>query len=206
MKEIVRQGINDDKPMFDDEVFIHYVGSELDGKIFLEVIQAWKLGVTTMKREEIARFFFKPKYAYGLKGDEKIFRSATSVIFEIELLDFVGKDLSDGKDGNIIRRIIRRGEERESSNEDATVEINLKGIVERALYKMSYNEYCQLDLKAKALQGLEKFSIPMDESVQYEVILIKFEPLKEKRLLDAKQKLEQSELLKPRADDLFKVF
>ncbi|CAF3112687.1 unnamed protein product [Rotaria sp. Silwood2] len=118
----------------------------------------------------------------------------------------LGKDLSDGKDGNIIRRIIRRGEERESSNEDATVEINLKGIVERALYKMPHNEYCQLDLKAKALQGLEKFSIPMDESVQYEVILIKFEPLKEKRLLDAKQKLEQSELLKPRADDLFKVF
>ncbi|CAF4139210.1 unnamed protein product [Rotaria sp. Silwood2] len=98
----------------------------------------------------------------------------------------LGKDLSDGKDGNIIRRIIRRGEERESSNEDATVEINLKGIVERALYKMPHNEYCQLDLKAKALQGLEKFSIPMDESVQYEVILIKFEPLKEGRFLDPK--------------------
>jgi hypothetical protein len=35
MKETVRQGINDDKPMFDDQVFIHYIGSELDGKIFI---------------------------------------------------------------------------------------------------------------------------------------------------------------------------
>jgi hypothetical protein len=106
MKEIVRQGISDDKPLFDDQVFIHYVGTELDGKIFVnsrdrnekfsfslgkgEVIPAWDLGVTTMKRGEIARFISAPKYAYGSKGEKK-YRSATSVIFEIELLDFVGK-------------------------------------------------------------------------------------------------------------------
>ncbi len=47
--------------------------------------------------------------------------------------------------------------------------------VERAVCKMLLNEHCQLVLKAKALQGLEKFSIPMDESVQYEITLVKFE-------------------------------
>lgn len=43
-----------------------------------------------MKRGEIARFMSTPKYAYGSKG-EKTYRSATNVIFEIELLDFIGK-------------------------------------------------------------------------------------------------------------------
>ena len=106
IKEIIRQGISDDKPLFDDQVSIDYVGSELDGKIFVnsrdrnekfsfslgkgEVIPAWDLGVATMKRGEIARFIATPKYAYGLKGEKK-FLSATNVIFEIELLDFVGK-------------------------------------------------------------------------------------------------------------------
>ncbi len=106
MKEIVHEGINDDKPLFDDQVFIHYVGSELDGKIFVnsrerdekfsfslgkkEVIPVWDIGVSTMKRGEIARFFSTPKYAYGSKGEKK-YRSATNVIFEIELLDFQGK-------------------------------------------------------------------------------------------------------------------
>ncbi|CAF3467973.1 unnamed protein product [Rotaria socialis] len=246
MKEIVRQGIDDDKPMFDDQVFIHYVGSEMDGTVFInsrdrnekfsfslgrrEVIQAWDLGVATMKRGEIARFFSKPKYAYGLKGENKRMGSATNVIFEIELLDFVGKDLSDGKDGSIIRRIIRRGEGCESPNEDATVEINLKGMyqdkifdertvrffvglgfleqvpsgVEHAVCKMLKNEHCQLDLKGKLLVGLEKFSIPIDGSVRYEVELINFERFVERRFLDAQQKLKRSELLKARADDLLK--
>ncbi|CAF1203312.1 unnamed protein product, partial [Rotaria sordida] len=245
IKEIIRQGINDDNPLFDDQVFIHYIGSELDGKIFVnsrdrdekfnfslgkgDVIPAWDLGVATMKRGEIARFFSIPKYAYGSKG-EKRYQSATSVIFEIELLDFVGKDLSDENDGSIIRRIIRRGEGRKLPNEDGTVEINLKGIykdnvfdertvqfivglgflqhiplgVEHAVCKMLLNEHCQLVLKAKALQGLEKFSIPMNESVQYEITLVKFERLEEERLLNDKEKLEQAELLKARADDLVK--
>jgi FKBP-type peptidyl-prolyl cis-trans isomerase len=88
LKEIVREGINDDKPLFDDQVFIHYVGSEFDGTIFVnsrerdekfsfslgkkEVIPAWDIGVSTMKRGEIARFLSTPKYAYGLKGEKKI--------------------------------------------------------------------------------------------------------------------------------------
>jgi FKBP-type peptidyl-prolyl cis-trans isomerase len=55
------------------------------------VLKAWDIGVATMKRGEIARFLSKPKYAYGLKGLEGKVPSATSVFFEIELLDFEGK-------------------------------------------------------------------------------------------------------------------
>jgi hypothetical protein len=47
---------------------------------------------------------------------------------------FLGKDLSDENDGSIIRRIIRRGEGRESPNEDGTVEINLKGIYQDNIF------------------------------------------------------------------------
>ncbi|CAF4733481.1 unnamed protein product, partial [Rotaria sp. Silwood2] len=138
--------------------------------------------------------------------------------------------LSDENDGSIIRRIIHRGEGRKPPNEDGTVEIKLKGIyqdnvfdertvqfivglaflqhiplgVERAVCKMLLNEHCHLVLKAKALKGLEKFSIPMDESVQYEITLVKFERLEEEGSLSDKEKLQQAELLKTRADDLVK--
>jgi len=93
--------------MFDDKVYIHYIGTLLDGTVFEnsrdrpkkvsfnlgkgDVLKAWDMGVATMKRGEIARFLSKPKYAYGLKGLENKVPSATSVIFEIELLDFEGK-------------------------------------------------------------------------------------------------------------------
>ncbi|UJR16994.1 hypothetical protein I4U23_003892 [Adineta vaga] len=245
IKQIVRQGSGDDKPLYDDQVTIHYVGSELDGKVFSnsrdrdekvsfslgknEVIPAWDLGAATMKRGEIARFFAKPKYAYGVKGEKK-YRSATSVIFEIELLDFVGKDISDEKDGSIIRRIIRRGEGRELPNEDSTVEIHLKGTyqgkifdertvqfvvglgflqqiplgIERIIYKMLRNEKCQFILKGKALEGLDKVSISPDESIQYELTLINFERMESEELLTNKRKFERAELLKARADDLVK--
>jgi FK506-binding protein 4/5 len=107
LKEIVREGSDDEIPNFDDRVYIHYIGSLPDGTVFEnsrnrpknisfnlgkgDVLKAWDIGVATMKRGEIARFLSKPKYAYGLKGLEGKVPSATSVFFEIELLDFEGK-------------------------------------------------------------------------------------------------------------------
>jgi len=40
---------------------------------------------------------------------------------------------------------------------------------------MLLNEHSQFVLKGKAIQGLEKFSIPLNESVQYEIKLIQFQ-------------------------------
>ncbi len=40
---------------------------------------------------------------------------------------------------------------------------------------MLLNEHSQFVLKGKALEGLDKYSIPMDKSVQYEIKLIQFE-------------------------------
>ncbi len=107
LKEIIREGSDDELPMYDDKVYIHYIGSLLDGTVFEnsrdrpkpvsfnlgkgDVLKAWDIGVATMKRGEIARFLSKAKYAYGLKGLEGKVSSAASVFFEIELLNFEGK-------------------------------------------------------------------------------------------------------------------
>lgn len=106
LKEIIREGTNDEMAMYDDRTEIHYIGSLLDGTVFEnsrdrgkpitfnlgkgDVLKAWDIGVATMKRGEIAKFLSKPKYAYGLKGLEGKVPTASSVFFEIELLNFEG--------------------------------------------------------------------------------------------------------------------
>ncbi|CAF1431775.1 unnamed protein product [Rotaria sordida] len=259
LKEIVRQGVDNEKPMFDDTVYIHYIGTLLDGTVFEntrernekvsfnfdrgEVIKAWDIGVATMKRGEISRFTSKPKYAYGLKGLNGKVGSATTVIFEIELLDcvgksknrtkffenicFLGKDISHERDQSIIRRIIKRGEVFEQPKEDATVQIHLKGThqgqifdertvsfiagggclqniplgVEYAVFRMSKGDHWKLYLKSKGTQGVEKFHIPPDSPVEYEVTIIDLEQPKDDRFFSDEQKLQQSEILKKRGDE-----
>ncbi|CAF3885680.1 unnamed protein product [Rotaria sordida] len=218
LKEIVRQGIDNEKPMFDDTVYIHYIGTLLDGTVFEntrernekvsfnfdrgEVIKAWDIGVATMKRGEISRFTSKPKYAYG-------------------------KDISHERDQSIIRRIIKRGEVFEQPKEDATVQIHLKGThqgqifdertvsfiagggclqniplgVEYAVFRMSKGDHWKLYLKSKGTQGVEKFHIPPDSPVEYEVTIIDLEQTKDDRFFSDEQKLQQSEILKKRGDE-----
>lgn len=43
---------------------------------------------------------------------------------------------------------------------------------------MFRNEHCQLVLKGNAIKDLEKYSISINESVQYEIKLMKFERVK----------------------------
>ncbi|CAF4063875.1 unnamed protein product [Rotaria sordida] len=218
LKEIVRQGVDNEKPMFDDTVYIHYIGTLLDGTVFEntrernekvsfnfdrgEVIKAWDIGVATMKRGEISRFTSKPKYAYG-------------------------KDISHERDQSIIRRIIKRGEVFEQPKEDATVQIHLKGThqgqifdertvsfiagggclqniplgVEYAVFRMSKGDHWKLYLKSKGTQGVEKFHIPPDSPVEYEVTIIDLEQPKDDRFFSDEQKLQQSEILKKRGDE-----
>ncbi|CAF1097701.1 unnamed protein product [Rotaria sordida] len=246
LKEIIHQSVDDEKAMFDDTVYIHYIGTLLDGTVFEntrdrneklsfnfgkgEVIKAWDIGVATMKRGEISRFISKPKYAYGLKGLGDKVGSAVTVIFEIELVDCVGKDISDERDQSIVRRIIKRGEVFEQPNEDATVQIYLKGThqgqifdertvtffagggclqniplgVEYAIFRMTKSEYWKLYLKSKATKGVEKFHIPADSPVEYEVTMIEFERAKDDKFLTDEEKLKQSEILKQRGDEFVK--
>ena len=54
---------------------------------------------------------------------------------------------------------------------------------------MLLNEKCLFILKGKALKGLEKFSIPMDKYVQYDIQLIKFQRVKKNKQKNSKKKI-----------------
>ncbi|CAF0841518.1 unnamed protein product [Adineta ricciae] len=246
LKEIIKEGHGDDCPGVNDRVTVHYVGTLLDGTKFdssrdrdekfqfnlgkSEVIKAWDIGVATMKRGEVCRLICKPEYAYGEKGSgDKIGPNAT-LVFEVELFDFVGEDLSEAKDHSIVRRTLKKGEGWAKPNDDASVEVKLKGThdgkvfdertvsfivgegfiqnipeaVELAVTKMTKNEHSRLALKGKGLNGLEKFNIPQTSSVEYEVTLLNFEKAKESWAMNDAEKLEQADVLKKRAAELFK--
>jgi FK506-binding protein 4/5 len=143
IKEILREGEGEEKPMAGDTVFVHYVGTlEADGSKFDssrdrdekfsfqvgqgQVIKGWDEGIPTMKRNELARFTLTPTYGYGNTGSPpKIPKSAT-LIFEVELFDWQGEDLSDEKDGSIVKRTFTVGSGYTTPNEGSRVVINLK--------------------------------------------------------------------------------
>uniref|UniRef100_A0A2K5EIK6 peptidylprolyl isomerase n=2 Tax=Aotus nancymaae TaxID=37293 RepID=A0A2K5EIK6_AOTNA len=54
-----------------------------------------ELGLLSMRRGELARFLFKPTYAYGTLGCPPLIPPDTTVLFEIELLDFLDSAESD---------------------------------------------------------------------------------------------------------------
>ncbi|XP_032184267.1 inactive peptidyl-prolyl cis-trans isomerase FKBP6 isoform X2 [Mustela erminea] len=62
-----------------------------------EDITLWgmELGLLSMRRGELARFLFKPTYAYGTMGCPPLIPPNTTVLFEIELLDFLDSAESD---------------------------------------------------------------------------------------------------------------
>jgi len=238
LKEIIKEGYGDERPLPNDKVYVHYVGTLLDGTKFDSsrdrndkfsfdlgkgsVIKAWDIGVATMRRGELCRLICKPEYAYGEGGSGNKIGPNATLIFEIELFDFTGEDLSEEKDQSIIRRTLKQGEGWSKPNEGASVEVLLKGTyenkvfdertvsftvgegfiqnipegVEQAITKMTKNEHAQLKLKSKATTGVEKFNIPANAPVQYEVTVLNFEKAKETWSMNDAEKLEQADVLK----------
>lgn len=107
LKEIIQEGHGDERPLTNDKVYVHYVGTLLDGTKFDssrdrgdkfsfdlgrgQVIKAWDIGVATMRRGEICRLTCKSEYAYGENGSGEKIPPGATLIFEVELFDFVGK-------------------------------------------------------------------------------------------------------------------
>ncbi|XP_074869794.1 inactive peptidyl-prolyl cis-trans isomerase FKBP6 [Carettochelys insculpta] len=54
-----------------------------------------EVGLLTMKKGELARFLFTPSYAYGALGCPPLIPPNATVLFEIELLDFLDSAESD---------------------------------------------------------------------------------------------------------------
>lgn len=80
--------------------------------------------------------------------------------------------------------------------------------LEFALTKMRKKENAMIHLKASrafGAEGCEKFKIPPNTDVKYDVTLLEFEKAKETWQLNWEEKLKQSELMKAKGTDLFKV-
>ncbi|KGL96380.1 Peptidyl-prolyl cis-trans isomerase FKBP6, partial [Charadrius vociferus] len=54
-----------------------------------------EIGLLTMKKGEVARFVFRPDYAYGQQGCPPLIPPNATVMFEVEVLDFLDSDESD---------------------------------------------------------------------------------------------------------------
>ncbi len=53
------------------------------------VIRGWDVGIASMKRNEKAVFTIAPDYGYGASGAGGVIPPHATLVFEVELLDFV---------------------------------------------------------------------------------------------------------------------
>ncbi|KAG5830679.1 peptidyl-prolyl cis-trans isomerase FKBP4 [Anguilla anguilla] len=249
LKLVKKEGTGTELPMTGDKVFVHYVGTLLDGTKFDssrdrgdkfsfelgkgQVIKAWDLGVATMKIGEVCQLICKPEYAYGSAGSPPKIPPNATLIFEIELFEFHGEDVTEDEDGGIIRRIITKGQGYTKPNEGATVEVTLEGKfedrvfderemkfevgdgenlglpmgVEKAIMAMEEGEESLFTLAPKygyGSAGNAKFDIPPGATLQYKLKLSAFEKAKESWEMNTAEKLEQSAIVKEKGTQYFK--
>ena len=185
-----------------------------------------------MKRGELAKFTIRSDYGYGAAGSPPTIPADATLIFEVELFDFHGEDVSENKDKSIIKRVLKAGSGYTTPNEGARCVINLKGWIkdgkvfderknvefeigegvnidvidqiENALVKFKKDEHSRLTIKPKKAMPL-RFNVPDRSEIIYEVELVNFEKAKESWQLNGKEKLDQSELLKNKGGEFFKV-
>ncbi|XP_015274412.1 PREDICTED: peptidyl-prolyl cis-trans isomerase FKBP4-like, partial [Gekko japonicus] len=246
---VKKEGVGTESPMIGDKVTVHYTGWLLDSTQFDssrdrkdkfsfdfgkgEVIKAWDIAVGTMTVGELCRITCKPEYAYGSAGSPPKIPPNATLIFEIELFDFKGKDLTEDEDGGIIQRIRKKGEGYSKPNEGALVEIEIEGrhgdrVFDKRELRFEVGEAENYDLPPgldKALQnmekleesvvylkssygfgsaGKEKFQVPPDAELQYDIKLKSFEKAKESWEMNTNEKLEQGSIAKEKGTHYFK--
>jgi len=249
MKEIKVVGKGDESPWTGDKVYVHYVGTLTDGSRFDssrdrgeqfsfnigkgEVIKGWDIGVASMRIGEVSTFYIKAHYGYGTAGSPPKIPGEATLVFEIELFDFHGEDISKDKDMGIVKRIKTAGEGYDQPNDGSQVEIQIKGStggkvfdertvefevgegldigvprgIEFALEKMKKKETSQITLKPEygfGSTGNVDKGVGPNSTLQYDITLVKFEKAKESWQLDADQKLEQARMFKDKGTKHFK--
>ncbi|KAI3371366.1 hypothetical protein L3Q82_023968 [Scortum barcoo] len=249
LKLVKREGTGTELPMTGDKVFVHYVGTLLDGTHFDssrdrgemfsfelgkgQVIKAWDIGVATMKVGELCQLICMPEYAYGCAGSPPKIPPNATLVFEVELFEFRGEDITEDEDEGIIHRIITKGQGYSKPNEGASVEVTVEGTyegrvfderelkfeigdgeslglpvgAERAIMAMEQGEEALFKMKPKygfGNAGNAKYNIPGGATLQYKIKLTAFEKAKESWEMNTVEKLEQSSIVKEKGTQYFK--
>ncbi len=253
LKEIKREGApgDDNRPWKGDRVSVHYIGTlESDGSKFdssrdrgqvfsftlgkSEVIAGWDIGVATMTKGELALFTIKAEFGYGESGSPPNIPGGATLVFEVELVDFEGEDLSKDRNKGIVKRTKTAGEGLDHPNDDSLVNVKLLGRhgdtivderelsfslgegqehgvpggLETALQKMKKGEVARVSLSpanAFGAAGDATRGVPANATLVYDVTLSTFERAKESWQLDGEQKLEQAKLFKEKGTEFFKA-
>ncbi|XP_059480940.1 peptidyl-prolyl cis-trans isomerase FKBP4 isoform X2 [Neocloeon triangulifer] len=249
-KEIIVEGTGRTPPK-GCKAFVHYTGSLLDGTVFDSsrnrssafdfelgkgaVIKAWDLGVATMKKGEKSMFVCREDYAYGKSGSPPTIPPLATLVFEVELLYWEGKDVSPESDKSIMINVLEEGEEGYYTlNDGSSVDVKITGKfqdqvfesrevsfmmgegaalgicegLEIAISKMKKGQISEVEIKSKYAfgnGGKAEFNIPPNADITYEVHLKKCERSKESWDLDMDQKLAESKTFKEKGTHYFKI-
>jgi len=248
LKEIITAGTDpQDKPWKGDKVFVHYTGTLEDGTKFdssrdrddkfsfnlgkSEVIKGWDFGVATMAKGELAKFTIQSDYAYGENGSPPKIPGGATLIFEIELFDFEGEDISPEKDKSLVKRIKVSGEGYDHPNDGASINVEITGRtsdgifdqrdlsftfgegseigvpkgVEMTIEKMKRQEQAQVIISSPKFASGGK-GVPADtkEKLKYDINLKSFERAKESWQMDGEEKVQQSNIFKDKGTEFFK--
>lgn len=180
LKRITREGEGNETPNQGCHVSVHYVGTLLDGTKFDSsrdrnepfefclgkdgVIEAWKIGVPTMKKGEVCILTCAPEYAYGASGSPPKIPPNATLQFEIEMIDWRLEDLSPTKNKGILRHILEAGTGLDSPNDGALVTVELEGrlqgdskIFDQRTVTFSLGEGTEHNICEGIERALEKF-------------------------------------------------
>lgn len=199
-----------------------------------QVIRAFDIGVSTMKKGEKCVLTCAPSYAYGVGGSPPNIPSNATLKFELEMLGWKGQDLSKNGDGGIERFVVIKSEKsKKTPNDGAFVKCHITGRfedkviedrdiefnigegedfnvisgVETALEKMKEGETSRLIIKPKyafGSEGNEQLLVPANATVEYTVTLNEFEKAVESWKLDKEESLAQGKLFKEKGTKYFK--
>ncbi|XP_055336559.1 peptidyl-prolyl cis-trans isomerase FKBP4-like [Paramacrobiotus metropolitanus] len=244
LKKIIKEGTGTDTPFDGSIVHVHYIGRLVDGSVFdssrkrnepfkfvlgkREVIQAWDWAVSTMKKDEICEMVCKSAYAYGKIGSPSKIPPNSTLIFQVELLNWDDEEIGTEK---LVKRIIRKGASTPSDH--SFVEIRLCGLYEGRKFDEREVEFYVdevdddlhlipgIDLAVKKMkkhecslftfhsdvafgrEGNRQWKIPGNAEVRYEITLLDFEKDQDTRCMNPDEKFETAEMYNERGSQAF---
>jgi len=249
-KKILKKGEGWKTPTTGGDVKVHYVGTLLDGTKFDssrdrgdpfsftlgvgQVIKGWDTGVASMLKGEVALLTCKSEYAYGKAGSPPKIPPNATLQFEVELISWTEgeKDVSEKKDGGILKKINKNGEGWETPKEESKVTIKISGKVqggaefepehtisfvfgeeqlsaalETAVGTMKKGEQATFTIAPSygfGAAGDTEKGVPPNAVLLYEIEVVDFEKEKESWDMDTEEKINAATKRKEEGNSLFK--